>query len=157
MIANHDQRVAGEDRRRAHAVQVGKGPQRTFPALLSVQTIRSKPEVSEEDVHVLAVGDRAGRGRIVQLVENLLAIGQDLAPPENLTGTAMEAQSLEVIAFRGGQKDAVAGENRRGTSARQGRFPDDILIWAELDRELRLFGDARAIWPAKLGPVGGGA
>src|SRR5947209_15248011 len=60
-----------QDRRSAHAVQVGKWPQWTFPALFSIRTIRSQSEVSEEYVHVLTVGDRAGRGRMVQFVQHL--------------------------------------------------------------------------------------
>ena len=156
LIADHEQLLTEQDRRSAHAVQVGKWPQWTFPALFSIRTIRSQSEVSEEYVHVLTVGDRAGRGRMVQFVQHLGTVRQDLAAPENLAAGAIEAEREQVIAFGGRQEDAVASQRGRRLSRWQGRFPDYVLIGAQLSREFRLLRHARAVRPAKLGPVGGG-
>src|SRR5438876_12407649 len=145
-----------QDRRSAHAVQVGKWPQWTLPALFSIRTIRSQSEVSEEYVHVLAVGDRAGRGRMVQFVKHLGAVRQDLAAPENPAAGAIEAEREQVIAFGGRQEDPVASQRGRRLSRRQGRFPDHVLMGADLSRQLQFRGpNGAGVSQAPKRPVGG--
>ena len=87
-------------------------------------------------------------------MQNLRPIGNDLAPPQDLAGFAVQAKRQEVVALGAGQEDAVRGQRRRRIPARQRRFPDYVLIRPELDRKSSVCRGACAVGPAKLRPLG---
>src|SRR5215210_2668926 len=81
------------------AVGVVKRPERQTPSLLALQVIRHQSEVTEEDVDVLAIRNRArGRGRVGRLV--LFDSGtRRFFLPKHFTSTAVEADRVEMSAL----------------------------------------------------------
>src|SRR6185503_18428804 len=54
LVAEKNQRAAGQDRRAGHAVEVDERSERELPALLALGIEGHEPELGEERVHVLA-------------------------------------------------------------------------------------------------------
>jgi len=119
LIADQDNLIARDNRRRAHAVDIAEWPERQAPALVSVEPIGDEPEIAEEHVHVLAVGGSRGRGGRVQFVERLGAAAGTFAPPEDLTRGAAQAEGIEDIVIHRRDKNTVAIEYRGGMPQRQ--------------------------------------
>src|SRR5260370_16074764 len=81
------------------AVHVIERSQRQPPALGAIFGIRKQAEVAEENVDILAVGDRAGRRRRIGRLVALQSWTRSLPPPENLAGSAAESQSVQPAAL----------------------------------------------------------
>ena len=62
LIADEDHRVAGDDRRAGHAVEVLERAERRVHSCLAVRRIGGEPEVGEEGHDALPVGGRRRRG-----------------------------------------------------------------------------------------------
>ena len=77
-----------------------------------------------------------------------------IVTPDDLTRLAVEANRLQFLSLaveRCGE-NALVPEARRGMAGREGGFPEEVGVRAEVDRWMRVLGDAGAIWPAELRP-----
>jgi hypothetical protein len=69
LIAEQNELVLKEYRRRPHSMQVGERTERHAPALVSVFPVGDQAEIGEESIDILAVGNWSGRGRAVEFVQ----------------------------------------------------------------------------------------
>ncbi len=159
LIDRQDQQVVHQHRRRAKAVVDVERPQRQPPALLAVGREADEAELLEERVHRLAVGDRAWRGRAVDVLDAPGLCARHFAPPQFLARRAVERDDQQLVVGLVGrvrrQEDARLGEHRRGMPRRQRRLPDDVGRRPDVDRQIRRLRDAGAVGPAEARPVGG--
>jgi glycosyltransferase involved in cell wall biosynthesis len=151
------------------AIHVVERPKRQPPALHAVSGIGNQAIVSEENVDVVAVNDRAGRSaRVCRLVAFDSRPG-GLSLPHHFAAVEVEADRKEptfiphlgasridtIASLDSGQIDAVTREDRRRVSLGQRCLPDDIRFWTDLAGQMASVDDAAAVRPAKARPVTG--
>src|SRR5262249_28813892 len=124
------------------------------PAFIAVGAVGNQTEISEEGVDVLAVGDGAGRGRAVALVQLLPARPRYFAPPEDLAGDGVEAEYQQLLTLEGGEKNVTVGEDGGGVAGRERGLPDDVLLGAEFGWDAGGFRNAGGVGSAELRPLG---
>ena len=118
LVADEDDLVVDQYRRRAHAVKVVERPERQAPPLAPVHVIRQQAEVGEEHVDVGAVGRRRRPGGAVPRVELLDPGARRVTLPDNAPGGAIEADGDEFFAARGGDEDPLARQRGRRVAER---------------------------------------
>ena len=150
-------------------VDIVEWPQGQPPTLISFDRVGDQTEVAEEDIDVLAVGDRTRRCGRVGLFVTLHARSRSCFLPENLSVAAVDRESDELAsgvdhflapgvrflaALGSGQKDTVPADDGRGMTPWQRDLPEDVSLITEVGRQSGRIGDAAAVRTAKTGPVG---
>ena len=69
LIADEDDQIVGEDRRRGHSVEALERAQRKRPAILSVGRVGGQTEVRKEHDDAVVVGRGSRRRRIVGAID----------------------------------------------------------------------------------------
>ena len=153
LVEHHHQRRAGDDRRRHRAHPVGERAHRLLPADGAGRVVGDDAEVAEEDVDVLAVGDRRRRRRLAQDVGDFVPRRRFLALPQQPSRGAIEALGEERALVVGGQEDVSRAEHRRRLAGADGGAPLQVAVGAELGRIAGVRHDPRAVRPAEPRPV----
>ena len=151
-----------------------------LPKFLAVQVIAKQPNVTEVGIHALPISDgRLGRVTVLhmQLIRRCPAarfLPPQFAPrlevitehePMMIAFRYFFALAAEVeallrrfhfsIAGNGGDKHALAPNNRRGpTASRHFNLPRHVLVRAPAIGEVRVVSDAQRVRSSELRPVG---
>lgn len=155
LIADQHDFIVCHDGRCTHAVDIAERTERQAPTLVTVEAVGDQSEIAEEYVDVSAVGRGAGRSGSVQLVERFGAAAGTLAPPQDLSGLAAQAERVEFAVVDGRQENAITAEYGRRMTGRQRRFPNDIAAGTKDLRHCGGIRDSGTVRSAETGPVAG--
>ena len=159
LIANHDQQIAGYDRRCGHAVEILERTKWEGPAILTLCRVGGEAEIGEEDDHSVLVGDGSGRGWIVGAENLVRPLAQDFALPQLTAGFRVEADGEQFVAFGGREVDSAGCDDGRRLAVGNRLFPNDIFGGGKFDWVSDGGIDAGAVGSTELGPMviaGGG-
>ena len=153
LVTEHVELAVGEDGGGAHAVEVGEGAEGVAPAFVAIGGVGEQAVAGEEDVDVLAIGDGAGGGGVVEGVALLVEIGGGFAAPEEGAGAAVEREGEQLAVFVAGEEDTGGGDDGGGLAARDGGFPDDVFAGRDFAGQGLGVVDAGALGAAEAQPV----
>ena len=153
LVEHQHQRRTGDDRRRHRAEAVGERAHRLLPAHGAGRVVGDDAEVAEEDVDVVAVGDRRRGGRLVQDVRIFMTRRRFRSLPHQPSGLAVEALRVERTLIEGRQEHVPAAQDRRRLARPDRRAPLQIAGGTELGRVAGVGDDARAVGAAKPRPL----
>jgi len=162
IVHRHDERLAGQHRRRGHADLVRDGriiaDERAVPQEIAVAVVGDEVGRGKQGINGFAVSRRRRR-RHVRLRMTKRVAGRPNRPlPEFLAVGRVKAQNQQARLFRpvaGGDENPAVGHHRAGESfAGQFRLPFQVFGLAPLDRQTAVIGYAAAADAAELRPVG---
>src|SRR5882672_10093798 len=81
--------------------------------------------------------------------------GAELARPDDLAASRIEAEGEQLVAVLAGGEDRVAPDGRRAGAVGQRALPDDVLPLVPIQGDVRFGANAVAGGAAPLRPVAG--
>ena len=134
VVADQDDEIADDDRRGAHAIDVGERAQRHRPALPAGAVVGDEPVVGEEDVDPVRFDGRARRRGVVALVDDPdLCRGRGTIPHHASRGP-VDRQGDQTAAAKAGEIDPVVEQHRRRMPLRHWQPPHQVARRTELGR-----------------------
>src|SRR3954470_4026911 len=132
LVDRQEDQSMDQNRRCAKAVELIEGAAWQSPLFLAVGGERDQTEVLEERIHPIAVSDRRGRCRSVEVFEATPARAWHLATPELASCRAVERQHEQRLSVVSRQEDMRASEDGRGVPGRDCGLPQHVLRRTEL-------------------------